>query len=60
MESQQSSHVNMNHTDMQSNWGIDEDAVTACAAGGQVGGHIEEGIPYIAGNTLWAVYQVMH
>ena len=39
-------------------WEIDEKLITKCAIGGNVGGQVEEGIPYVAGNTLWAVYQV--
>ena len=38
--------------------GIDEQVVTACSINSQTGGQVEEGIPYVIGNTLWAVYQV--
>ena len=44
---------------IDSDWGIEEPAVTACSNEGQIGGQVEEGIPYVAGNTLWAVYQVL-
>lgn len=40
------------------NWEIDEKFITKCAIGGHIGDQVEEGIPYVAGNTLWAVYQV--
>lgn len=39
------------------NWEIDETIITKCAIGGHNGEQVEEGIPYVAGNTLWAVYQ---
>ena len=41
-------------------WEIDEKIITGCAIGGHTDGQVEEGIPYVAGNTLWAVYQVRH
>ena len=31
--------------------------LASCSNGGQIGGQIEEGISYVAGNTLWAFYQ---
>ena len=39
-------------------WEIDEKLISGCAVGGDTDGQVEEGIPYVAGNTLWAVYQV--
>ena len=39
-------------------WEIDEKVISGCAIGGHADGQVEEGIPYVAGNTLWAVYQV--
>ena len=40
------------------NWEVDEKVISGCAIGGHIDGQVEEGIPYVAGNTLWAVYQV--
>ena len=36
---------------------IDEAAFTQCVITAQNAGHVEEGISYVAGNILWAVYQ---
>ena len=31
--------------------------LSSCSNGGVIGGQIEEGVSYVAGNTLWAFYQ---
>ena len=41
-------------------WEVDEKVISGCAIGGHLDGQVEEGIPYVAGNTLWAVYQVIY
>ena len=51
--------LDLTNLNNENSWGIDEKVVTECAIDGQIGGQVEEGIPYVAGNTLWAVYQVI-
>ena len=59
LDSKDTSIMGDNITDTSDSWGIDEKVITECAIGGHIGGQVEEGIPYVAGNTLWAVYQVI-
>ena len=59
LDSQQSVLLGQNATSTDGRFEIDETAITECAIAAQNGGQVEEGIPYVAGNTLWAVYQVI-
>ena len=60
LDSQQSVLLGQNATSTDGRFEIDETAITECAISAQNGGQVEEGIPYVAGNTLWAVYQVIY
>ena len=60
LDSQQSVLLGQNATSTDGRFEIDETAITECAISAQNGGQVEEGIPYVAGNTLWAVYQVVY
>ena len=59
LDSQQSVLLGQNASFADGRFEIDETAITECAIAAQNGGLVEEGIPYVAGNTLWAVYQVI-
>ena len=60
LDSQQSVLLGQNATSTDGRFEIDETAITECAIAAQNDGQVEEGIPYVAGNTLWAVYQVIY